>query len=498
MATNIFDNPDLLPQPIGEYRPLDEWQMHVNTIFYGLHGERLRDFYQTFASADYRLAHALAADYFAQVTKRENVRRATCEVEPGDALSEVEDAPRTSHLAPRTDQLTVVELGPGNGNLAACFLSHLKHLDTDGRIYPRIRYLLVDSQASTIERARRHPDLADHQTKVDTLVALADSLTGVGDGTVDLIICNELWNELPTKLMLRTGGDIEEEFVRPNLNEKRHAEIADWPGFVKAFDLGDIEGLRTFPFALEDIVWEREYRKAEGKSLPYRKTITDFLKQIDEKVLVPINLGAMATLKEAKRVLAPEAVGLSGFDAGTSELTVLNDPEKPCYGQHGGQFSFMVNFALLEAVAKQIGMRAVNTESQREFVGRSLGTNVLGLMDVLAMHPSAPSLPPGKQDRLVLQTIRALNEVYRSPYRRTFDFPLRADLPPDERESLQNLLASLPAEGIPDTVAYLTEDELERSLRSLDLLGYETEFVKIALGAPPNPVEYCHFACRPT
>ena len=54
---------EALPQPIGEYRPVDVWQDHVNHLFYRLRGNELRQFYQTFASADYRLAHALADDY---------------------------------------------------------------------------------------------------------------------------------------------------------------------------------------------------------------------------------------------------------------------------------------------------------------------------------------------------------------------------------------------------------------------------------------------------
>ena len=62
----------------------------------------------------------------------------------------------------------------------------------------------------------------------------------------------------------------------------------------------------------------------------------------------------MPRIKEAKRLLAPHAIGFSSFDAGTADMNVLNDPEKPCYGQFGGQQSFMVNFALAEAVAKQM------------------------------------------------------------------------------------------------------------------------------------------------
>ena len=292
-----------------------------------------------------------------------------------------------------------------------------------------------------------------------------DRLDAVADGSVDRIICNELWNDLPTKLMSRRANDIEEEFLRPNLSEAAHAKISDWAAFVRAFDAMDMEALKGFPPFLDDLVWEREYRTVEWKEVPYRKTITDFLKRIDEQVLVPVNLGAYATIKEAKRLLAPEAIGFSSFDAGTADMNVLNDPEKPCYGQFGGQQSFMVNFALAEAVAKQLEAGTMTIESQREFVGRSLGTNVLTLMDLIATHPSAGTrMAPWEQDRLMLKTLRALNETYRSPYARHLDFPIPLEMPPEEREALQALVRSLTPTGIPDTVAYLTEEELTLGL----------------------------------
>ena len=80
-----------------------------------------------------------------------------------------------------------------------------------------------------------------------------------------------------------------------------------------------------------------------------------------------------ASIKEAKRLLAEDAIGFSSFDAGTADLDVLNDPEKPCYGQFGGQYSFMVNFALIEMVAKHLGMTVSEIEPQKEYVGRSKG-----------------------------------------------------------------------------------------------------------------------------
>src|SRR5512139_434029 len=107
----MLQDADALPQLIGEYKPLDQWQIHLNQLFYGLRGDRLRSYYQTFASADFRLAHALAADYFERVIQRQK----------GGNRQSIDSAP-----------LTVLELGPGNGNLAACFLSHLKVLDKEG------------------------------------------------------------------------------------------------------------------------------------------------------------------------------------------------------------------------------------------------------------------------------------------------------------------------------------------------------------------------------
>jgi len=484
----MLQDADALPQLIGEYKPLDQWQAHLNQLFYGLRGDQLRSYYQTFASADYRLAHALAADYYDRVLKREQARGQGrgARGKSGDALS--------SSPSPLAASLIIHEWGPGNGNLAACFLSHLRSIDKSGAVYPRVRYVLVDWQQPVLDAAMAHPDLATHRERVSTLCGSVEHLAAVADGTVDRIICNELWNDLPTKLMAKSAGEIEEEYLRPNLSESLHAKIQDWSGFVRAFDAKDLEALKTFPPFLDDLVWEKEYRKVEWKDVPYRKTITEFLKSIDEQVLVPVNIGAFATVKEAKRLLAADAIGFSAFDAGTADMKVLNDPDKPCYGQFGGQYSFMINFALLEAVVKHVGLTRPILEPQREFVGRSLNTNVITLMDLLATHPSAgPKLQEWEQDRLALKTIKALNETCESPYSRILNFPLRKDMPPEERDTLNGMLLSMKRQGIPDAVAYVTEEELTRAAKDLEDIGYDPEMLNIALTAPPSPVEYYHF-----
>ena len=218
MAVSSSLDPDALPQLIGDFRPVDEWQTHINDVFYGLRGSRLREFYQTFASADYRLAYALAEDYYHRLCQRSK------NLQAGEA--KVESSQKNS--------LVVMEWGGGNGNLAACFLlDHLEALDTESRYYPMVQYHLMDKNESVLSEAKNNPDLTRHQGKITFTCGGVDDLQSIQDGTVDRIICNELWSELPTKLILRKASDLSEEHLRPNVSEAKLAEIQDWSGFCE-------------------------------------------------------------------------------------------------------------------------------------------------------------------------------------------------------------------------------------------------------------------------
>jgi len=470
MGASSMNDPDALPQLVGDFQPVDIWQAHINRLFYGLRGSRVREYYQTFAVADYRLGFALAEDYWRRCVKR--------------AKGQAGNLP--------SGTLTVMEWGAGNGNLAACFLDRLQELDQEHLIIPRVKYLCIEQEPILLEQAKANPDLAKHRDRVVFESASVEDLSAFPDGSVDRIICNELWSELPTKLILRKEGEIQEEHLRPNLNEKRLEDFPDWPKFVEAFDGMDIDTLKTLPPFLEDLVWEREYRLIDTKTFPFRRTVAEFLKSIDQEVLVPYNVGACQSMKEAKRLLAPDAIGFSGFDAGTVDHRVLNDPEKPCYTVQGGQFSFMVNFQLVEEVAKHLGIDSGVIESQREFMGRSLGTNVLSVMDLLASHPSPPEGQAWQLDALILRTLQALNCTYRSPYQRHIEFPLSEDTPAHDRVELEALVQSFPPNGVPDTIAYLTEGEIWKAMPELQKLGYDSEGIKEMLQLPPQPVDYTH------
>jgi hypothetical protein len=78
------------------------------------------------------------------------------------------------------------------------------------------------------------------------------------------------------------------------------------------------------------------------------------------------------------------------------------------------------------------------------------------------------------------------------------DFPIRANVPSEAREALQALAEELKPAGVPDTVSYLTEEELTRASKDLEEVGYDPQMFHIALTAPPAPVDYYHLSIRPS
>ena len=139
----------------------------------------------------------------------------------------------------------------------------------------------------------------------------------------------------------------------------------------------------------------------------------------------------------------------------------------------------------------------MTVEPQKEFVGRSLGVNVMSLMDVLASHPDVPQGGPWEIDRLILKTIEAVNAGYASPYERTIQLPIDPATPEETRRELEQLLERQAKHGVADTVAYLTEEEVMRAASRLEELGYDRGTFRAAFMVPPQPVDYFHFRMGP-
>ena len=71
---------------------------------------------------------------------------------------------------------------------------------------------------------------------------------------------------------------------------------------------------------------------------------------------MPINIGAFAALRKAKELLVEDSLGYTGFDYGMLEFKDLNHEGRPYFNLYGGQYTFMVNFPLLEEVGREIGL----------------------------------------------------------------------------------------------------------------------------------------------
>jgi len=124
-----------------------------------------------------------------------------------------------------------------------------------------------------------------------------------------------------------------------------------------------------------------------------------------------------------------------------------------------------------------------------------LGVTVLTVVDLLETHPSLGRLKPWERDRLILQTLKALDGGYRSPYHRPIDFPIQAEILEPQRRELKVLLESLPPTGVPDTIAYLSEEEVLGVLPNLEALGFERVRVQENLEkGPPRDIDYYRFS----
>ncbi|NIQ02395.1 MAG: hypothetical protein GWM98_20030, partial [Nitrospinaceae bacterium] len=161
---------------------------HVNTLFYGTLGPAIHKHFQTFASLDHRLAHALARDHWTQARTREG-------------RSQI-----------------VHEWGVGNGNLAGCFLTHLQEIDTEHGVYPRTQYVLCDYSEEILRGARENPRLKPHTGRFSPVRVDVGQLDCFLPNSVDRILSNEIWDDMATRVLLKHDGLLYEEYLQPYLD----------------------------------------------------------------------------------------------------------------------------------------------------------------------------------------------------------------------------------------------------------------------------------------
>jgi hypothetical protein len=144
-----------------------------------------------------------------------------------------------------------------------------------------------------------------------------------------------------------------------------------------------------------------------------------------------------------------------------------------------------------------LGGKDITIEPQREFVSRMLGVNLLTVLDLLQAFPMPGKLKPWERDRLVLKTLQALDHRYASPYQRRIEYPISPETPEPDRTELEALVSRLPHSGVPDTIAYLTEDEVLGAITDLEALGFDRGSVQDLFSRPqasPRDIDYYRFS----
>ena len=446
--------------PLGDFKPADQWQTHINSIFYGILGPGIHNHFQTYVSLDHRLAHALADEYFHQVKDQPT-------------------SPPTRFIQ---------EWGVGNGNLAACFLTRLKQLDTNQKVYPFTHYVLCDYSEEILKGVRANPRLEEHAGHFSTVQVDANRLDCFQPRSLDKIISNEIWDDLSTKVLLKHENTLYEEYLQPLLDPA--LLNIEFESFIKMFKDKDLSALQTLPPFLAAIVWEKSYQRVDIADWPYAETIQAQMDLCSEEIPIPINTGAFITLEHAHQLLRAGGQGYTSFDYGMHSINELNQEGRPYFNLYGGQYTFMVNFDLLARIAKSVGFAQADKEYQHDYVGRLLNERVASMVEILQNHPQITQMATWDRDLLMVQTIHAMNSAYRSPYKNKMKYPLVEGTPKKQRKLMAKLVDNLSSRGVPDTVAYVSQSEVVSALKPLRKLGYREKDLLRAFQSPPPAIAF--------
>ncbi|MBT3514991.1 MAG: hypothetical protein HOB32_03190 [Nitrospina sp.] len=446
--------------PLGDFKPADEWQTHVNEIFYGIQGPDIHDHFQTYVSQDHRLAHALAEDYFKQALKQANSNE--------------------THF--------IMEWGVGNGNLAGCFLSHLKSLDIKGQVYPSTRYILCDFSIEILKGASNNERLKKHAGKFFMVQVDANRMNCFQKQAINKIISNEIWDDLSTKVLLKRDGSFYEEYIQPLIDPvAARMNIED---FIKPFNEKNLNLLKGYPNLLKFIIWERTYQRVTIDEWPQANILEAHMSLLVDEIPIPVNIGALATFKRARHLLKQNGLGYTGMDYGMYSMQELNFSERPYFNLYGGQYTFMVNFELLNQWAHAEGFASVEKEHQHSYVGRHLQDSVISVVELVQTHSGAPNMPPWDRDILMLKTLNILNKAYKNNYPSEMKYNVMEGTPSSKQKQIKELAAKLSTNGVPDTVAYVTKKEVMEVSTDLAELGYDEKIYTPLFKGSTDPISF--------
>ena len=99
-------------------------------------------------------------------------------------------------------------------------------------------------------------------------------------------------------------------------------------------------------------------------------------------------------------------------------------------------------------------------------------------------------MDPWDRDILMLKTLGALNKVYKSDYHYKMKYSSMEGTPNRQRQKIKELTDKLSANGVPDTVAYISEKEVMRASVDLAKLGYREQEYSSLFQKPTEPISF--------
>ena len=168
----------------------------------------------------------------------------------------------------------------------------------------------------------------------------------------------------------------------------------------------------------------------------------------------------------------------------------LNFSGRPYFNLYGGQYTFMVNFELLCDWAKAEGFSSIEKDYQHYYVGKHLKDKVISLVELLQSHHKVQTMDFWDRDILMLKTLNALNKVYKSNYHYRMKYSSMDGTPSNQRQQIKELTDKLSANGVPDTVAYISEKEVMQVSVDLSKLGYREQEYSSLFQKPTEPISF--------
>jgi hypothetical protein len=291
--------------------------------------------------------------------------------------------------------------------------------------------------------------------------------------TIDKIISNEIWDDLSTKVLLKRDGSLYEEYIQPLIDPVAAGINID--DFIKPFNEKNLDLLKGCPRLLQFITWERTYQRVTIDDWPRADILQAHIDLLADEIPIPVNIGALATFRCARHLLRQGGFGYTGMDYGMYSMQELNFSERPYFNLYGGQYTFMVNFELLNQWAHAEGFSSVEKEHQHSYVGRHLQDKVISVVELVQTHSDAPNMSSWDRDILMLKTLNTLNKAYKNHYPSEMKYPAMEGAPSSQQKQIKELAGKLSTHGVPDTVAYVTEKEVMKVSADLAELGYDEQ-----------------------